>query len=506
MKRTLSRLLSCLLLCAVLCTLLPVPASAAGFKDVPADHWAAASINRAVELGLFNGKSASRFGLGEGMTRSAFVRVLCRLFQWELETPEEGSFADNQDPTAGYYSVVETAYRHGAIPGHSEYFRPYDAITREELAVMLVRALGYGTIAGLTQELSLPFTDVTTNAGYISMAYQLGIISGYSGGFFRPDDIATREQVAVILVRVYDKYYGAAPSLCGLVKEAGTLPDSEAYTVLAADGARLVGGKLTAASLSGSQLDKVRQEIQASGRKALLAVSGGDTALGGETADTAGRIAGEVTDDGWDGVLLDLAKLPKEEQAGLTALVQALDKALGDKLLYVVAEAPAWQGESYGGYDYGALSKTADRLILRAASYEKRSGSFPTAPLEPLEEVYYALAELKKTVSKDKLSLWLTTTGSQWSGGSSAGSCTAEEIAELLESAGTEDYYSARYEAAYLIRDGFGTRKVVWYQDGRSAASRARLADFFGVGSFCLSDAGSAADYPAGSVLSGLLG
>ena len=102
--------------------------------------------------------------------------MLCRLFGWEMISPETGSYTDNQDPSAWYFSAVETAYAHGAITDQTDEFRPRDPITREEMAVMLVRAMGYGTIAGLAQDLPMPFQDVTTNAGYIAMAYELGLV------------------------------------------------------------------------------------------------------------------------------------------------------------------------------------------------------------------------------------------------------------------------------------------------------------------------------------------
>ena len=57
----------------------------------------------------------TRFGLGAPMTRGAFVVALCRLFGWEMVTPEAGSYTDNQDKSAWYYSAVETAYANGAI-------------------------------------------------------------------------------------------------------------------------------------------------------------------------------------------------------------------------------------------------------------------------------------------------------------------------------------------------------------------------------------------------------
>ena len=78
MRQALRRAMACFLLAAVLSTAAVIPASAAGFRDVPSGHWAAESIERCVSLGFFQGKSASQFGMGEEMTRSAFAVVLCR--------------------------------------------------------------------------------------------------------------------------------------------------------------------------------------------------------------------------------------------------------------------------------------------------------------------------------------------------------------------------------------------------------------------------------------------
>ncbi len=60
---------------------------------------------------------------------------------------------------------------------------------------MLIRALGYGPIAGLAEDDPLPFRDVTTNKGHIAMAYELGLVSGMGNDLFRCRiGNATREQ------------------------------------------------------------------------------------------------------------------------------------------------------------------------------------------------------------------------------------------------------------------------------------------------------------------------
>ena len=63
--------------------------------------------------------------------------------------------------------------------------------------------------------------------------------------------------------------------------------------------------------------------------------------------------------------------------------------------LYLVAEAPTWAGKAYDGYDYEELARAADHLVLRVGSYESHDDGFSTAPVSPLEEVYYALALLQ---------------------------------------------------------------------------------------------------------------
>ena len=495
MKKRLQRLCAGTLAALLLLCAAPASAGAAGrFADVPAGYWAAAEIERAVELGLFQGETATRFGVGHQMTRGAFAVVLCRFFGWELVKPAQGTYTDVQDTGAWYYSAVETAYAHGAITRQTETFRPGDAITREEMAVMLVRALGYGTIAGLAQELPMPFTDVRTNAGYIAMAYELGLVNGTSATTFSPDRTATREQTAVILMRLYDKLHRAEPERVGIISsEMETVGHCDVAAVTA--GQLIFNGTVQVASVKEESALSAAAAAREAGATVLLHVTGGTFALKGNAKDTAAALAAAVDKGGYDGLFLDIPKLkePAHKKA-LTALVKETDRVLGDKLLYVAAEAPAWQGTSYTGYDYRELGAAADRLVLRVAAYEKKNGSFPTAPLEPLEEVYYALGELRELVPEEKLSLMVTTTGAAWKSGKRAGAVQGKELDAMLASPDTEVYYSSRYACSYLTRKEGSGQLVVWYLDREALEQRIRMAGFFGVDQICYSDLASLSD------------
>ena len=118
--------------------------------------------------------------------------------------------------------------------------------------------------------------------------------------------------------------------------------------------------------------------------------------------------------------------------------------------------------------------------MLRAASPESVTGSFPTAPVEPVEEVYYALSKLDPI---SNVTLLVSSEGSLWKGRSEAGPITGLAVEELLAN-GASSYYSDRYGCAYL-RSGSTT---VWYLDEAACVQRMQLARLLGVDELCVSD------------------
>lgn len=242
--------------CALLCALLlcaPVRA-AGGFADVPSGHWAEQSIVRAAELGIVQGTGGGQFGLGQQMTRAAFVTALCRTMSWQTVAPDNPTFSDVQDRSTWYYAAVETACANGALLTYSDRFRPDDPITREEMAVMLVRALGFASFAGTVQD-DCPFADVTTSRGYICLAWHMGLMRGTSDTTFEPRRGSTREEAATLLLRAHDRlaavctlaHASAAPQgaveAASITEAAGTLPMSPRAPLSAVYDAALQAGE-----------------------------------------------------------------------------------------------------------------------------------------------------------------------------------------------------------------------------------------------------------------------
>ena len=118
--------------------------AAGGYTDVPDSHWAAASIQSAKTYGLMSGMTSNTFGLGQTITRAQFVTVTARMLGWDTKTTTASGFTD----TKGHWAegAISAAVQHGALDKGGS-FRPDATISREDMAVILVRALGYQSVA-----------------------------------------------------------------------------------------------------------------------------------------------------------------------------------------------------------------------------------------------------------------------------------------------------------------------------------------------------------------------
>lgn len=352
---------------------------------------------------------------------------------------------------------------------------------------MLVRALGYGGITGLIQDMSLPFQDVQANNGYIVMAYGMGLMDGTSVTAFSPEGHVTREQAAAILMRLYDKLHDPTTSRIGITASAENLPDLEGYEAVGISAAKLAynGAPQVSSAMDKKEAEKLRAAVSAAGAKALLHVTGGAYHFREGDAEQLAEVLFQAVEDGsYDGLYLDITGLTAVSQRDvLTEAARLLREKLGERPLYIGVEAPTWKGTVFG-YDYAALGESADRMVLRF-DYKKETVAGQTvAPLEPLEQLYYALNRLRGVVDADKLTLLLTSTGASWEGRDPE-TYTGKAITALAEERTTRVHYSDRYACAYLVQE---KGPDIWYLNGQAIRERIQLTRLFGGGHLCLSD------------------
>jgi hypothetical protein len=102
------------------------------------------------------------------------------------------------DVTAGsaYFPYVESAVDRRLVD-RSEKFNPDQAVTREDLAQLIVRALGYKKLSQYTNVFNFNYSDAkqTKYQGEVAIVVGLGIMS-LSEGKFHSTDVASRAQAA----------------------------------------------------------------------------------------------------------------------------------------------------------------------------------------------------------------------------------------------------------------------------------------------------------------------
>lgn len=177
-------------------------------------HWAEADVDTMVSIGLVNGISANRFAPDNKITRAEFAAILLRALGIPEGSHVLGRFYD-VPAQKWYFNTVNTAAQCGLITGYSDtVFGPEDLVTREQMAVMLKRAMIYKNMDVETDSVLLEsMLDRFTDNGQISawakdsvaITVDQGIIKGRTPETFAPGASATRAEAAVMILRTYDK-------------------------------------------------------------------------------------------------------------------------------------------------------------------------------------------------------------------------------------------------------------------------------------------------------------
>ncbi len=179
------------------------------FIDVPANFWAKAEIDSFAQQGIVNGYTDGTFRPSETVTREEFCKLLISTFNQPLESPVTASFAD-VTTNRWSYPYVETCKNFltgytnpfGGLPS----FHPQDVAQREDIAVALVRMMGYTDSdvrdASYVTRIFSDGSQVSPNLrGYVSIACEKGLMNGYPDGSFGPTKGITRAETVVLLGR-----------------------------------------------------------------------------------------------------------------------------------------------------------------------------------------------------------------------------------------------------------------------------------------------------------------
>ncbi|MBD7970561.1 S-layer homology domain-containing protein [Paenibacillus gallinarum] len=177
------------------------------FKDLRSvQSWAGRQIEVVAAKGAIEGKASGVFAPKDSVTRAEFAKMLIRALNLENSYATE-SFVDVND-SDWFAPYVAAAVELGIINGRtSTKFAPHEKITRVEMATMIARALKL--TQNLTDEnnsdsIIKQFVDANQiGESYkqaVAFATDKGLVVG-SNGKFNPKKNATRAEAAVMIYR-----------------------------------------------------------------------------------------------------------------------------------------------------------------------------------------------------------------------------------------------------------------------------------------------------------------
>ena len=168
--------------------------AANGFTDVSKSRYETA-INELYDLDIVNGYSSSKFGTDYTLTRAEACAIIVRALYGEKIVPDVINFTD-VSYRDWFYDYVNTAVYYDIMHGHNATtFAPNDEITYDQMATLVLNALGYNApqLAG----------DWPVNVE--RMATRLGIYTNIPI-YFDGSEYITRGEACQMLYNALDCY------------------------------------------------------------------------------------------------------------------------------------------------------------------------------------------------------------------------------------------------------------------------------------------------------------
>lgn len=180
------------------------------FNDIPSGYWAYSTINNLARLGIAGGYQDGSFKPNNTITRAEFTKMLVKSLGLTDALSGPAKFSDVASGK-WYFGSIQAAAAAGLISGDaSGTFRPNANITRQEMAIVLVKALGMAEAAQSKANVVTTFKDDKTIAqwarGFTVTAVENGLVNGYpADNTFKPVNRATRAEACTMISRFLEK-------------------------------------------------------------------------------------------------------------------------------------------------------------------------------------------------------------------------------------------------------------------------------------------------------------
>lgn len=127
-----------IVLAVILSLIVPGIALAKDFPDVSAGHWGQKEIQGMSDLGFITGNPDGKFYPDNPVTRAQFAAIIVKSLKLPVNAIQQPTFKDVSKKHWAL-GVIEAASKAGFIMGNQGLFRPEDMISRQEMGVIVMK-------------------------------------------------------------------------------------------------------------------------------------------------------------------------------------------------------------------------------------------------------------------------------------------------------------------------------------------------------------------------------
>ncbi len=224
------------------------------FKDLTTSHPQYQEINYLVNTGVINGipiNGEIYFKAGKSVTRSEVAKMVVVAAGYTPKTVTQSSFSDvPMNVMTGY---IERAVELGFMsPTSKGKFSPNEAIKRDEMSKVL--ALAFNLDVKSTQNLAIPFTDISKSNSYypyVAALYYNGITNGVGNNRYGVNELVRRDSFATFVARTKEERFALPKPTLGVAAPEESSATARIYVTVNSLNVR------THPSTSGSIIGKV---------------------------------------------------------------------------------------------------------------------------------------------------------------------------------------------------------------------------------------------------------
>ncbi len=195
-------------------------------------------------------------------------------------------------------------------------------------------------------------------------------------------------------------------------------------------------------------------------------------------ANLINNLYAEVHKNKYDGVNLDFEFIAATDADYFSTFLQELKTRLGsDKELTVAVFARTAKDNWPTGYDYQAIGKIVDRMVVMTYDYSyKTTAAGPVAPLWWVEQVVDYLTNTAR-IPPSKLLLGMATYGYNWGPGLTTTTVTWDKLNQVKNSYSvTAHFDKASMSPYYTYTDAQGIAHQIWLENEQSLNEKWNVA------------------------------